>query len=241
MVVLSGPESGPLAFLKGHKLGLGTPSFIKSELDAWSATQPAWVDVLYASTFGQGQLMTMGTPMQQARNFAVMTGVNSGISTLMRRVRGTEDVRNSLVAAFGSGVCFSLVSGIGKPGAAPGSGSANPLMAAFSTGVVFALFQGAFYKIGERFGSGGAKGSSRAAELEYIKVKAMLSTLGLSEYEKNFKRGLLEDRTIGLWDATSLAEVKVPPGPRLLILDHVDQYRHLLKPAGPLPVRKSTK
>lgn len=43
---------------------------------------------------GQGQLMTMGTPMQQARNFAVMTGVNSGISTLMRRVRGTEDVRN---------------------------------------------------------------------------------------------------------------------------------------------------
>lgn len=52
MVVLSGPESGPLAFLKGHKLGLGTPSFIKSELDAWSATQPAWVDVLYASTFG---------------------------------------------------------------------------------------------------------------------------------------------------------------------------------------------
>lgn len=53
----------------------------------------------------------------------------------------------SLVAAFGSGVCFSLVSGIGKPGAAPGSGSANPLMAAFSTGVVFALFQGAFYKV----------------------------------------------------------------------------------------------
>lgn len=51
------------------------------------------------------------------------------------------------MAAFGSGVCFSLVSGIGKPGAAPGSGSANPLMAAFSTGVVFALFQGAFYKV----------------------------------------------------------------------------------------------
>ena len=40
---------------------------------------------------------------------------------------------------------------------------------------------------------------------------------------------------------SSLAEVKVPPGPRLLILDHVDQYRHLLKPAGPLPVRKATK
>ena len=36
------------------------------------------------------------------------------------------------------------------------------------------------FQIGERFGSGGAKASSRAAELEYIKVKAMLSTLGLS-------------------------------------------------------------
>lgn len=52
-----------------------------------------------------------------------------------------------LVSAFGSGVCFSLVSGMGKPGAQPGSGTANPLMAAFSAGVVFALFQGAFYKV----------------------------------------------------------------------------------------------
>lgn len=53
----------------------------------------------------------------------------------------------SLVSAFGSGVCFSLVSGMGKPGAQPGSGTANPMMAAFSAGVVFALFQGAFYKV----------------------------------------------------------------------------------------------
>lgn len=34
---------------------------------------------------------------------------------------------------------------------------------------------------------------------------------------------------------SSLAEVRIPPGPRLLILDHIDQYRHILKPAGPLP------
>lgn len=53
----------------------------------------------------------------------------------------------SLVAAFGSGACFSLISGLGKPGGGPGTGSANPLMAAFSTGVVFALFQGAFFKV----------------------------------------------------------------------------------------------
>lgn len=39
--------------------------------------------------------MSLGTPFQQARNFAVMTGVNAGISTLMRRVRGVEDVQNA--------------------------------------------------------------------------------------------------------------------------------------------------
>ena len=127
----------------------------------------------------------------------------------------------------------------------------------------------------------------------------MLSNLGLSKYEKNLRRGLLEDATIALWDARSLAEVggrwvgaraaaegsgagglrasvsacvkkvslwrneggdlllfissvltpssphthpalpcgqvKIPPGPRLLILDHIDQYRHILRPAMPIP------
>ncbi|CAK9158276.1 unnamed protein product [Ilex paraguariensis] len=33
-----------------------------------------------------------GGPMVQARNFAVMTGVNAGISCVMKRLRGKEDV-----------------------------------------------------------------------------------------------------------------------------------------------------
>ncbi len=54
-------------------------------------------------------------------------------------------------------------------------------------------------------------------------------------YEKNLKRGQLTDNTIMLWNDSALQEVKIPAGPRLLILHHIDQYRHLLKPAGPLP------
>ena len=35
-----------------------------------------------------------GSPLVQARNFAVMTGVNAGISCVMKRIRGVEDVQS---------------------------------------------------------------------------------------------------------------------------------------------------
>lgn len=44
-----------------------------------------------------------------------------------------------MIAAFGSGVAFSLVSGM--------AGGGNPLQGAFTTGVFFAIFQGAFHKV----------------------------------------------------------------------------------------------
>ena len=43
-----------------------------------------------------------------------------------------------MIAAFGSGTAFSLVSGMAGP---------QPLMGAFSTGVVFALLQGGLFKV----------------------------------------------------------------------------------------------
>ena len=43
-----------------------------------------------------------------------------------------------MIAAFGSGAAFSLVSGMAGP---------QPLMGAFSTGVVFALLQGGLFKV----------------------------------------------------------------------------------------------
>jgi hypothetical protein len=51
------------------------------------------------------------------------------------------------------------------------------------------------------------------------------------------RKGQLNDTTIGLWDGPALQEVKIPPGPRLLILDHIETYRHILRPAVPIPKR----
>lgn len=44
-------------------------------------------------------------------------------------------------------------------------------------------------------------------------------------------------------ECSALAEARIPPGPRLLILHHIDQYRNpsaVLKPALPLPMPPQT-
>lgn len=41
-----------------------------------------------------------GGPLVQARNFAVMTGVNAGITCVMKRVRGKEDIQSRQVFAM---------------------------------------------------------------------------------------------------------------------------------------------
>lgn len=43
-----------------------------------------------------------------------------------------------MVAAFGSGALFSIVSGMGTP---------NPVANAITTGVAFAVFQGGFFMV----------------------------------------------------------------------------------------------
>ena len=190
------------------------------------------------------QMMQMGGPLQQARNFAVMTGVNTGVSTFMKRKRGVDDIQNTLVAGFCSGACFSLASGMGSTASAamPGAGTPNPLMGAFSAGVVFALFQGGFYKLGEMFGG------PKTNDTEYARVKAMLTHLGLSKYERNVKKVLLNDTTLLLWDSPSLQEAQIPAGPRLLILNHINHYKNAtqkvrdqyLTPAYPVAVPSPT-
>lgn len=175
--------------------------------------------------------MQMGGPMVQARNFAVMTGTNAGINAFMRRYRKVDDIQNSLVAAFGSGACFSLVSGMGSKPAIPGATAPNPLMGAFSAGVVFALFQGAFYKLGESWSG------PKTDDTEYARVKAMLAHLGYAKFEKNLKRCQLNDQTLLLWDTTALQEAKIPAGPRLVILNHIatkGRRSDILSPAIPV-------
>ncbi|KAK4860434.1 hypothetical protein QYF36_023778 [Acer negundo] len=43
-----------------------------------------------------------------------MTGVNAGLSCVMERVRGKENVQSSMMATFGSEASFSLVSGMDR-------------------------------------------------------------------------------------------------------------------------------
>lgn len=239
------------------------PEQLKSGMDGWVKTQPAWVEGVVVGLAGsmQGaflgtvmgsvgkmnvdaaassgtpmapQMLKMGGPFEQARNFAVMTGVNTGVVAFMKRWRGKDDINNQLVAAFCSGASFTLVSGGGAAAAPrmPGAPTPNPLMSAFTAGVVFAIFQGAFYKLGEVWT---ARKGGETVDVEYLRVKAMLRSLGLEQYERNVRKGLLTDATIGLWDTPSLQEVRIPPGPRLQILAHIDQYRHILRPAMPIP------
>ncbi|XP_023549603.1 uncharacterized protein LOC111808056 [Cucurbita pepo subsp. pepo] len=159
------------------------------------------------ASFKQAQALA-GGPLVQARNFAVMTGVNAGISSVMKRLRGKEDVQSSMVAAFGSGALFSLVSGMGGP---------NQAANALTSGFFFALVQGGIFKVGERFSQ------PPVEDVHYAKTRSMLNNLGLQGYEKNFKKGLLSDSTLPLLTDSALRDVKIPPGPRLLILDHIQR------------------
>ncbi|CAD5185302.1 unnamed protein product [Musa acuminata subsp. malaccensis] len=155
-----------------------------------------------------------GGPLVQARNFAVMTGTNAGISCVMRRIRGVEDMQSSVVAAFGSGAMFSLVSGMGGP---------NQALNAVTSGLFFALVQGGLFKIGEKFSQ------PPADDVLYSGTKRMLTNLGLQNYEKNFKKGLLSDATLPLLTDSALRDVNIPPGPRLLILDHIQRNPEVVK------------
>lgn len=158
-----------------------------------------------AASFQQAQAFS-GGPLVQARNFAVMTGVNSGIACALRRRRGgVEDIQTSMIAAFGSGAMFSLVSGVGGP---------NVALNAATTGFFFAIIQGGMFKLGRLH-------QPTSNDQYYVNAKGMLKNLGLERYEKNFKKGLLTDVTIPLLNDSALRDVKIPPGPRILILDYV--------------------
>lgn len=168
------------------------------------------------ASFQQAQALS-GGPLVQARNFAVMTGVNAGITCVMKRIRGKEDVQSSMVAAFGSGAMFSLVSGMGGP---------NQAANVVTSGLFFALVQGGLFKLGQKFSK------PPVEDTFYARTRGMLTSLGLQHYEKNFKRGLLTDNTLPLLTDSALRDVKIPPGPRLVILDHIQRNSELKERRG---------
>ncbi|KAD7478138.1 hypothetical protein E3N88_01274 [Mikania micrantha] len=65
-------------------------------------------------------------------------------SQWLKRLRGKEDLKTSVVAAFGSGVMFSLVSGAHGP---------DQVANVIASGVFFGLVQGGLFKVSEKLSS----------------------------------------------------------------------------------------
>ncbi|KAI3982248.1 hypothetical protein MKX01_026221 [Papaver californicum] len=198
--------------IQGAAIG-GFMGTLTNDASSVLPTPPAGAGSQAMASFQQAQALS-GGPLVQARNFAVMTGVNAGISCVMKRIRGKEDVQTSMVAAFGSGAMFSLVSGMGGP---------NMATNAVTSGIFFALVQGGLFQLGQKFSQ------PPVEDTFFTRTRGMLSNLGLQNYEKNFKKGLLTDSTIPLLTDSALRDVKIPPGPRLLILDHIRSDPELQK------------
>jgi len=117
---------------------------------------------------------------------------------------------------------------------------AGILMDAVRTGAVFSLLQGAFYQVRAvaaaavallrltlRLQIGNMMSGKKSPEedMTYLHTKAMLTSLGLASFEKNFRKGQLDDLTLPLLTDSALKEVRIPPGPRLRILQHVAYSR----------------
>ncbi|KAK1399377.1 mitochondrial import inner membrane translocase subunit TIM22-like [Heracleum sosnowskyi] len=152
------------------------------------------------------------SPLAWSRNFAILTGVNAGINIIMKRERGKEDLRSRMLAGFGSGAMFSLVSGFGAP---------CEVGNMVTQGLFWAVIRGGLFKVGEKFSKPPVEDS--AEDVIYCKTRSLLSGLGFQNYEKNFKKGLLTDKTLPLLTDRALREVGIPPGPRLLILDRIQR------------------
>ncbi|MCL7034670.1 hypothetical protein MKW94_014965 [Papaver nudicaule] len=150
-------------------------------------------------------------PMAEARSFAAMEGARASINCIMKRIRRKEDAQTRMAAGFGAGVTFKLMTSMGHPYVA---------IDAVILGLIGALVGGSIFELGQK---------TSQMPGEYTKTRCMLSNLGLQNYEKNFKEGLLTDITIPLLTDSVLRDARVPPGPRLLILDHIARDPELQK------------
>ena len=167
-----------------------------------------------------------GPPKTLALNLAVFSAVQGGLTLAIKKYRGLDandknDIPSAMGGMFGAGMSLSVVTNLGDSPAAPGQVKPTTpvgfLTDAVRTGALFAGLNGAFMKVGQSF-----TGNSAKTDVYYYHTNGMLAALGLEKYEKNFKRGLLTDDTLALLSDSALKEVKIPPGPRLKILNYVE-------------------
>ncbi|XP_013596146.1 PREDICTED: uncharacterized protein LOC106304281 isoform X2 [Brassica oleracea var. oleracea] len=152
---------------------------------------------------GQAQYARMWT-----RDYSAFFAALCGIESAMSAIRGKDDITNHLVSGSGAGLALSFLR----------QGFKLRPAHALSSVAVFAVIQATIYKVKETIKS------RNAQDALYTEARAMLSMLGLEEYEKNFKKGRLTDPTLPLLTDRELREVNIPPGARLLILDHIKRY-----------------
>ncbi|KAG2261542.1 hypothetical protein Bca52824_068621 [Brassica carinata] len=149
---------------------------------------------------------------QYARSYALegsaVLAAWFGIESIMRGIRGKDDLTSDMVSSSGGGLAYSFaMKGL----------KGQPAHALFNS-AYYAAFSGTIETIKSR----------NTQDAFYTETRAMLSKLGLEEYEKNFKKGHLTDPTLPLLTDSVLQEVNIPPGPRLLILDHIQRYNKMV-------------
>jgi len=207
--VLSGAQGG----LMGGVLGKLTAGAMEGAMKSQPAGAPAMPTL-------------PGTPIQLAANLAALSGASTATSHYIKKYTKQDDGFANMCGGFSGGAAYSLMSNTfsrasGPPMPnmpAPPTTAAGIVMDMLRSGCIFGLFYLGSDKLGKWFQGGGAE-----VDVQYYHTKVMLEQLGLSEYEKNFRKGKLTDACLPLLDQYSLAEVKIPPGPRLLITNYCAQ------------------
>ncbi|KAI3873782.1 hypothetical protein MKW92_023059 [Papaver armeniacum] len=153
------------------------------------------------------------------RNFSVLRGTDGAMICAMRRIRGgKDDTKARVVAAFTSGYVFqTLIRNQFSPSAPD----------AIAVGLVFALGQGLLHEVQTQLRSDSSQ--PPVEDTCYTRTRSMLSILGLQNYESNFKKNLLTDKTMPLLKESDLVQAEIPLGPRVLILNHIERDADLLK------------
>ena len=204
--------------LQGGVLGY-TLGMVNQNLEKQAANMPNRPPTMAAGSFS-------GPPKVLALNLAVFTAVQGGLTLAVKKYRGVDDIQTSMLGMLGAGAALSLTSNLAGGGQPAAPGQAKPttpvgyLTDAVRTGVLFAALNGAFMKIGQWF-----TGKNSSQDIYYYHTVGMLTALGLEKYENNFRKGLLMDDCLALLSDSALKEVKIPPGPRLKILNYIAASR----------------
>ncbi|GJV92171.1 chloroplastic import inner membrane translocase subunit HP30-2-like protein [Tanacetum coccineum] len=112
--------------------------------------------------------------MVMACTRGALMGIDAGITGVMKRIRGKEDVHTSMMAGIGAGVLVSLLRGRDLTNASH-----------------LVLYMGS-RMVKEKFSQ------PRIEDELFKKTSVMLSNLGLGHYEENFKKEFLTDETLPL-------------------------------------------